>query len=111
VWSWDAYIYHVKPPESMPLNRRMALAAEKGAMAARFVRKSPSVAVRLATGAYGANFVRSKLADALGLRRFCARVANGARASETALGRWCAGALVDGAYLDALQAALRRSDG
>jgi GT2 family glycosyltransferase len=55
-FAWDAYIYHVKPPSSMTLARRVALAQEKGEMAARFVRKSPSWPVKLATGAYAANF-------------------------------------------------------
>ena len=93
VWSWDAYIYHVKPPETMSLERRVALAAEKGSMAARFVQKSPTLAVKLATGGYGLNFARGRVLDALGARR------------------WSPEARVDGAYLDALRKGLRGGDG
>lgn len=92
-WSWDAYIYHVKPPEALSVEKRLALAAEKGSMAARFVRKSPTLAVRLATGAYAANFARARLLAALGLTK------------------WSDDARVDAAYIDALRAALREDDG
>jgi len=46
IWSWDAYIYHVKPAGSQPLEARVALAAEKGAMAARFDRATRLEAYR-----------------------------------------------------------------
>ena len=110
-WSWDAYIYHVKPPESVSLERRAVLAAEKGAMAARFVRKSPSLAVKLATGAYGLNFARAAVVGAQPMRRWYRRVAGD---DGEARGRWskfAADALVDAAYIDALRSGLRRRDG
>ncbi len=105
VWSWDAYIYHVKPPRAVSLEQRLALAAEKGAMAARFVRKSPSLDVRLATGAYGVNFVRARVLDALGVRRWSSRAAVEGTGWTA---RAAAEMLVDAAYIDALRAGLRR---
>lgn len=111
VFAWDAYIYHVKPPSSMTLARRVALAKEKGEMAARFVRKSPTWPVKLATGAYAANFVRAALVSAPPLRRLYERLADGDGAGASGLARVAAEALADAAYIDALRAALRRADG
>ena len=100
-WSWDAYLYHIKPPHEATLEKRVAQAREKGAMAARFVKKSPTLAVRLATGAYAANFVRASLVGMLPLRSLCRTPALAALAGD---------ALVDAEYVGAMRAALRRSD-
>jgi glycosyltransferase involved in cell wall biosynthesis len=110
-FAWDAYIYHVKPPSSMTLARRVALAKEKGEMAARFVRKSPTWPVKLATGAYAANFARAALVGAPPLRRLYERFAAADGASASGLARVASEALADAAYIDALRAALRRADG
>lgn len=107
VWSWEAFIYHVKPAAAQPLEARIALATEKGAMAARFIRKSPTIAVRLATGAYALNFARAALVEAAPLRRWYERVVADEGAERSALGRFAAAALVDAAYLDAMRVALR----
>lgn len=108
-FSWDAFIYHVKPPEALALNRAVALAREKGTMAARFVRKSPTIAVKLATGAYAANFMRAAVVNAAPLRSLYARWASewppGSR-----LGKFAREALVDAAYIDSLRSAMRRRD-
>jgi glycosyltransferase involved in cell wall biosynthesis len=106
VFAWDAFIYHVKPPQTMTLQRRIALAREKGEMAARFVRKSPTWPVRLATGAYAANFARASLAGAPPLRRLYRRLAadEGATSLVPMIAR---DALVDAEYIDSLRAALR----
>jgi glycosyltransferase involved in cell wall biosynthesis len=109
-FAWDAVIYHVKPPETTTLDRLTALAREKGEMAARFVKKSPTVAVRLATGAYMANFARAALVNAPPLRSLYASIARRA-GTETATVRFAREALVDAAYVDALRANLRRRDG
>ncbi len=110
VFAWPAYLYHVKPPSSMTLDRRRALAREKGTMAARFVRKAPTWPVRLATGAYAANFARAALVYASPLRALYQRLAkdNGRHSVTSAFARE---ALVDAEYLDALKDGLRRSDG
>ncbi|HYK52356.1 MAG TPA: glycosyltransferase [Candidatus Eremiobacteraceae bacterium] len=108
VWSWDAFIYHVKPAAAQPLETRIALAIEKGEMAARFIRKSPTLAVRLATGAYALNFARAAIVEASPMRRWYERVVTDKSAARSALGRFAADALVDAAYLDAMRVALRR---
>jgi len=106
-WSWDAYIYHVKPPATISLEKRTALAAEKGAMAARFVRKSPSFAVKLATGAYALNFARAAIVGAPALRRVYRRAAPASGEGGSGWSRFAADALVDAAYVDALRSGLR----
>lgn len=110
IFDWNAYIYHVKPAATMGLARRVALAQEKGEMAARFVRKSPTWPVRLATGAYAANFARAAIAGAAPLRRAYARFAGTGDAPASALQAFARDALADAAYVDALRAALRRAD-
>ena len=106
-FAWGAYIYHVKPPEAFPLDRAVSLAREKGAMAARFIRKSPSFAVKLATGAYAANYLRAAFVHAAPLRSLYAKWAR-ERPPASRLGRLGREALIDAAYLDALRSALRR---
>jgi GT2 family glycosyltransferase len=108
VFAWPAYIYHIKPPSAMTLDRRRSLAAEKGAMAARFVRKAPLWPVRLATGAYAANFARAAIVNAKPMRALYERIAHGARPGSIAQ-VIAAEALIDAAYLDALKAALQRA--
>ena len=109
VWAWDAFLYHVKPPTTETVERRRALAREKGAMAARFVRKSSTTAVRLATGAYAANYLRASIVGAPVLRRWYERALQ--RGSTSFVGRLAADALVDADYVDALRSALERDDG
>jgi GT2 family glycosyltransferase len=105
-FAWPAYLYHIKPPSSTTLERRRALAQEKGTMAARFVRKAPRWSVRLATGAYAANFARAAIVHARPLRVVYERVADRAPAGSLA-SALAIEALVDAAYVDALQEALR----
>jgi hypothetical protein len=111
VFAWDAYIYHIKPPAVMTLPRRLALAREKGEMAARFVRKSPTWPVKLATGAYAANFARAAIANAPPLRRAYERMAGPDDGERRGMRAFAADALVDAAYIDALRAALRSTRG
>jgi glycosyltransferase involved in cell wall biosynthesis len=108
-WSWDAYLYHLKPPQEATLEKRVAQAREKGAMAARFVRKSPTLAVRLATGAYSANFVRASLVGMLPLRSLYQRMAKSG-GGMPALAALAGDALVDAEYVGAMRAALRQAD-
>lgn len=109
LFAWPAYIYHVKPPQAMTLDRRRALAVEKGTMAARFVRKAPSWSVRLATGAYTANFARAAIVNAKPLRTLYERLARSARPGSL-VQALASEALVDAAYLDALRTALRHAE-
>jgi len=59
-FSWDAYLWHIKPPQENTLAVESAKAVEKARMARRFVAKHPSLRARLATGAYGANLARGR---------------------------------------------------
>jgi len=108
VFAWDAFIYHMKPPESKDFARQIALALEKGKMAARFVRKSPTWPVRLATGAYAANFARAALIGSPPLRALYKRLTGTGSAPKNAVEAWARESLADAAYIDALRAALAR---
>jgi glycosyltransferase involved in cell wall biosynthesis len=107
VFSWQAYIYHIKPPQTQSLDQRQALAREKGEMAARFVRKSPRWPVKLATGAYGINFARAAVLGMPPLRALFERAARSG--SQSMITRLAVEALVDGSYVGALRKALRQS--
>jgi GT2 family glycosyltransferase len=60
-FAWDAYLWHIKPPTDESLDEALGKAIEKARMAARFVRKHPTLRVKLATGAYGLNLLRARL--------------------------------------------------
>lgn len=62
-FSWDAYIWHIKPPAEVTLDSEMRKAIEKARMAARFVRKNPSARVKTATGAYRVNLLRARAVE------------------------------------------------
>ncbi|MDQ6781073.1 MAG: glycosyltransferase [Candidatus Eremiobacteraeota bacterium] len=109
-FSWQAFIYHIKPPSSEDYQLRRELAREKGKMAARFVRKAPTWPVRLATGAYGLNFLRASLVGARPLRLACEKLMRSPR-SSAALRRLARETLLDAAYIDALRAGLRSARG
>jgi glycosyltransferase involved in cell wall biosynthesis len=61
-WSfaWDAYIWHIKPPTDNTLEVETRKALERARMARRFLEKSSSARVKMATGAYGFNLFRGK---------------------------------------------------
>ncbi len=59
-FAWDAYLWHVKPPEEHTLAVESRKAVEKARMARLFVAKHPSLRARLATGAYAPNVLRGK---------------------------------------------------
>lgn len=59
-FSWDAYLWHVKPPEENTLAVESRKAIEKARMARRFLAKHPSSRARLATGAHPLNLVRAR---------------------------------------------------
>jgi glycosyltransferase involved in cell wall biosynthesis len=63
-FAWNAYIWHIKPPEDVTLESEMKKSLEKARMAARFVLKNPSRRVRSATGAYRMNLLRAKAMEA-----------------------------------------------
>jgi len=59
-FSWDAYLWHIKPPQENTLDVETRKALEKARMARRFVEKQPSRRARMATGAYGLNLFRAR---------------------------------------------------
>lgn len=109
-FSWAAFIYHIKPAAAMTYERRRGLMLEKARMAARFVHKSPSTPVRLATGAYSANYLRSALLTLPPLRRWLERTARSS-SNESPFARFATETLLDAEYLAALRAALHAQNG
>ncbi|MDQ2681781.1 MAG: glycosyltransferase family 2 protein, partial [Candidatus Eremiobacteraeota bacterium] len=59
-FAWDAYLYHIKPPQDVTLESELRKTIEKAQMATRFVKKNRSARARLATGAYALNLLRAK---------------------------------------------------
>ncbi|MDQ2908273.1 MAG: glycosyltransferase family 2 protein [Candidatus Eremiobacteraeota bacterium] len=59
IFAWDAYLWHIKPPESETLEIVHAKTVERARMAARLLGKDRSLRTKLATGAYGLNVLRS----------------------------------------------------
>ena len=60
-FAWDAYLWHIKPPTPESLEDALDKAIQKARMAARFVRKTPTPRIKLATGAYTLNLLRARL--------------------------------------------------
>jgi glycosyltransferase involved in cell wall biosynthesis len=64
-FAWDAYIWHIKPPQDATLESELRKAVEKARMAVRFLQKNDSPRVRSATGAHAANLLRAKALEPL----------------------------------------------
>lgn len=60
-FAWDAYIWHIKPPDENTLEVETRKTMEKARMARKFIEKQPSPRVRMATGAYPMNLLRAKV--------------------------------------------------
>jgi len=60
-FAWDAYLWHIKPPTPESLEVALDKALQKAQMAARFVRKTPTPRIKLATGAYALNLLRARV--------------------------------------------------
>jgi glycosyltransferase involved in cell wall biosynthesis len=59
-FSWDAFLWHVKPPQEQTLEVESRKAVEKARMARRFLARHPSSRVRFATGAHPLNVLRGR---------------------------------------------------
>jgi GT2 family glycosyltransferase len=105
VFEWEAYVWHVKPPETDSLEAALARTLQKAHMAARFVRKSPTPRAKLATGAYGANLLRAKALAPRAAQALFAGVASSPKA-PAAVARFARGRLLDSMYADELERAL-----
>ncbi len=99
-WSfaWDAYLWHIKPPEENTLAVESRKAIEKARMARRFLSKHPSRRARLATGAHALNLLRARYLLPDRLLPFYAGLATSDRAPG-----WMR-ALARAQFLDALYA-------
>jgi hypothetical protein len=106
-FAWDAYLWHIKPPTPESLEDALGKAIEKARMAARFVRKTPTRRVKLATGAYTLNLVRARIfAPAIAQPLFA-----GLATSERVPGpvaQLARTALLDSVYTEELDRQLRR---
>lgn len=100
-FAWDAFLYHIKPPE--PLERAVLRTVEKATMAARLVRKNPSMRTRLATGAYPLNLLRAKITSPL--LPVYAGVASSTRLPPRIVA-YARSRLLDGVYAERLARAL-----
>ncbi|MBV8602810.1 MAG: glycosyltransferase [Candidatus Eremiobacteraeota bacterium] len=98
-FAWDAYLYHIKPPAIETLDVSIRKTLEKAQMAARFVRKKPTLRTKLATGAYGLNLLRAKLTAPL--LPLYAGLASSSRVPK-ALGTYARARLLDGLYTQRL---------
>jgi len=104
-FSWQAYLWHIKPPHVETFETVVGKTVERGRMAARLLHKDPSLRTKLATGAYALNVVRSTLlapAWSLGAYRTLATSGH-APAVLRAIAR---GQYLDGRYRRALRGAL-----
>jgi GT2 family glycosyltransferase len=104
-FAWDAYLWHVKPPEENTLEVESRKAVEKARMAMRFLAKHPSRRARLATGAHPLNLLRARYLLPDWLLTIYAGISTSHRAPSwmAALGR---AQLLDGVYARELVRAL-----
>ncbi|MEO6912622.1 MAG: glycosyltransferase family A protein [Candidatus Baltobacteraceae bacterium] len=106
-FAWDAYIYHIKPPEDVTLDVELQKTIEKARMAARFVKKNPSARTRLATGAYSLNLLRAKALIPKWSLPFLAGIATDARV-PSGVRSFAKAQLLDGLYSQELARGLKR---
>jgi glycosyltransferase involved in cell wall biosynthesis len=108
-FAWDAYLWHVKPPQSETFAVIEAKTLERARMAARLLRKNGGWRTKLATGAYGLNLVRSALlAPGWSLPLYRALAAN-SRLPDVARA-FARAQVLDGGYTATLRRALAHSD-
>jgi glycosyltransferase involved in cell wall biosynthesis len=108
-FAWPAYLWHIKPPHSETFAVVEGKTLERARMAARLLRKDGGLRTRLATGAYGANFLRSSLLSPSFAEPLYRSLAESER--TPAFARAIARAqLLDGAYTRTLRAALADDD-
>jgi len=109
-WSfaWNAYLWHVKPPEENTLAVESRKAVEKARMARRFLSKHPSQRARFATGAHPLNLLRARFLLPDWLLAIYAGLAANERASW--LRPWMRANLLDALYARELVRALGERD-
>ncbi len=105
-FAWDAYLYHIKPPGTETLDVILGKTRERARMAARLLQKHAGLRTKLATGAYGVNLLRSRLAVPAWTLPFYSSLARNERAPQ-ALRALARAQLLDGEYTVELRRALR----
>jgi GT2 family glycosyltransferase len=108
-FAWDAYLWHIKPPDHNTLPVESRKAVEKARMAARFLAKHPSRRARLATGAHPLNLLRARYLIPEPMLALCGGVATSRRAPAwlRAIAR---AQFLDAIYVRELVVALDASD-
>ena len=106
-FAWDAYLWHIKPPTPESLEDALGKAIEKARMAARFVRKTPTRRVKLATGAYALNLVRARIFAPPIAQPLFAGLATSERVPAP-VAQLARTALLDSVYTEELDRQLRR---
>lgn len=105
-FAWDAYLWHIKPPQSETLDRRLAKTIEKARMAAKFLERDNDWRAQLATGGYAPNLMRAQVTLPEPLLPWLAGIAQSERVPK-AVRAAAESALLDGAYTHELRKALR----
>ena len=108
-FAWDAYLWHIKPPELDTLDAALTKTIEKARMAARFVLKAPTQRAKLATGAYRFNLLRAKALAPRFAQPFFAGIATSAGV-PSAIANFARGRLLDSVYVDELTTSLAKRD-
>ncbi|HEV3085838.1 MAG TPA: glycosyltransferase, partial [Candidatus Elarobacter sp.] len=106
-FAWDAYLWHIKPPTPESLEDALGKAIEKARMAARFVRKTPTARIKLATGAYAFNLLRARIFAPGFAQPLFAGLASSTRV-PSAVAQLARHALLDSVYTEELERQLRR---
>jgi glycosyltransferase involved in cell wall biosynthesis len=97
-FAWDAYLWHVKPPDHNTLDVEGRKAVEKARMARKFLMKHPSARARFATGAHPLNLVRGKYL----LPEWLVALYGGVASTQNVppwLSQWMRGQFLDALYL------------
>lgn len=104
-FAWKAYLWHIKPAAVETLDVVLRKTLERAQMAGLLLRKDPSPRTKLATGAYGFNFVRSAaLAPPWSLDWYRELATN--ERLPAALRGFARAQLLDGSYTRELRAAV-----
>jgi glycosyltransferase involved in cell wall biosynthesis len=105
-FAWDAYLYHIKPPQIETLETVERKTIERAQMAALLLEKDRSPRLRLATGAYGLNLWRARLLAPSSAAPFYRGLAENARL-HAGVRAFARAQYLDVVYTGALREALR----
>ncbi len=104
-FAWNAYLYHIKPPDVETLDTVVRKTVERAQMAVRLLAKDSGPRTRLATGAYALNLWRARVFAPAWSRGVARRLAENERLPQGLRGLARA-QLLDVTYTSALRRAL-----